>query len=378
MDLSVARDELLSMLKAAAKAMPNTASRPVTENCRIRAEDGAVRVAGTNLSQYVELQGPAMISRPGTACVDPDRLRAALKTTDVETVRLLLESEEEDGEEELVVRAGGTWWQFYIADPDMWTYEDEGPEEYPVSVSAIALQGAVDRVAYARAEEKGRYALNGLLVELMEGGGGRLTAADGAVLARTSLETESSAGEDRDFIVPAEAFELVLEGCTGSEIELAVRENTLYLRADGVRVNSQLVEGQFPNVDGVIPSEDDRTRVIVEAERLARAFRQAQVVTTESTRAVSWQLRGEGGKQSLFDAESPEIGESRVEMEYTSFEGDPSAIVAFNPAYMVDICDHAEEEEIALHVGGRRDPVLIRSGEHTTVVLSPIVQEEAE
>lgn len=377
MNFSIPTDELEDLLKTARKAMATASANPILENVRIEADrdSGRVTICATDISQYVRLSGPAQVSASGRVCVDPERVTRALRTTPADTVSMMLEETDED-DTEVVLRANGTWWELHGADPTDYPGPPDPPETYPIEVEAIALQGAVDRVSYATAEEKGRYALNGLLLEAFAGGGARLTAADGAIMARTRMAADTADAEDGDWIVPPQAFELALAGCTGNAVEMACTDSTIYLRAPGVQVSCQMVEGQFPDTDAVIPSEEGRQEVTVETDALDRAFRQAQVVTTEATRAVDWNIGGDDKSRHLFGAESSEVGSSRVELE-AEYAGE-SRQIAFNPDYVLAICQHAVAEEITLWIDDRRSPVLIDPGDDTTVVLSPIVREEAE
>jgi len=374
MQLSMQTDELIGLLKLAGKAQASSVSRPILEMVRIDAEEDTqtVYVAATDLEQYLRVEAQAQVSGSFSICVNPDRLRSALSTVTTDTVDLVLEKD--DDSTKVVLRSGDAWWELRTADADDFAPQTELPDDYEWAVRTITMQAALDRTVYATADEKGRYALNGVLMEISSEGELCVVGADGARLASYEGVCEDvNMTDNANMIAIPKGLQTAIDATTGPELQFARDEGTLHVAGDGVQLSTQLVEGQFPNWRGVLPDPDGTTEVTADREDLLQAFRQASVVTTDQTRAVEWEIRK---SESMFGADSPDVGSSHVSMDMTA-EGEPIT-VTLNPGYVLELLSAHESEEVSFYFQDRRSPILVVADESTTCALSPIVREDAE
>ena len=150
-----------------------------------------------------------------------------------------------------------------VAGCDAGEYPDINPPEERLAALPLAAS-LVNKVAYAVSSDQTRYTLNGVHVEA-GGAGLRMVATDGHRLARyqaASLPPGSVLDADGEEpvtgIVPAR---LLSEGVRlGSQLggtpTLELYEKSACVRVNGaVMLWADLIEGQYPAYEGVIPSE---------------------------------------------------------------------------------------------------------------------------
>ena len=97
-----------------------------------------------------------------------------------------------------------------------------------------------------------------------------------------------SFGRELRVIVPRKALEEVSRFAADSEektIDVAPLQNHLVFRKGRATLVTRLIEGQFPDYEGVVPKTFQR-RATVEHERLTRALRRVSLLSNEKTKPV--------------------------------------------------------------------------------------------
>ena len=254
MEITFDRSRMLKAVNTV-KSFADSSGLKVLQGTLLSAGQDHVRLTTTDLSLSCQVELDARTQEPGTALVPVRTLGTVLKTLPNSRV-----SFRKDGDD-VCLTAGSSEVRIAGVDPD------EYPEISPPQgrLAAVPLHASlVDKVAYAVSGDETRYTLGGVCIEVGSAGL-KMVATDGHRLARyaaPSLPPGSVLDADLEEpvigIVPAR---LLSEGVRlGSQLSsTAVLE--LYEKAACVRVNgsvllwADLVDGQYPEYEGVIPSE---------------------------------------------------------------------------------------------------------------------------
>jgi len=175
-----------------------------------------------------------------------------------------------------------------------------------------------------------------------------LVSTDGRRLAMAKGELSSAAKLDKDgskAIVPVKALTLIDKLIVDPEemVGVQMRENQIIFHSSDATLTSNLVEGQFPPYEDVIPKDTDKKMTAATADFLS-AIRRAALLTTEESKGVRMQF---GKKGLVLTSRSPEAGEATVNFA-CKFEGGDVEI-GFNPQFVVDAvlkALEAGEEEV--------------------------------
>ena len=308
-----------------------------------------------------------VVEKEGTVLLPPGRIVPILADTPDEQVTIT----EANGT--VVLTSGDSEVRIRGEDPADFTALSDLPDEGIVEVDPDVLKYMVRRTAFAVAPEKGRYALNGVLFVLGAENSIEMVAADGSRLALTKKKVSNPDNLQTRFIVPVRAVEqLARLGEYGDEpVRFAATDSELIAQNDVGRLVCQLMEGQFPNYQEVIPS-DSKVKVPLPVKELLSAVRRAHYMTTDDTRVVDFCF---APGQLTIRAESPDVGRAEIKLAI-EYDGE-EAKISFNPEYIEDMVSVVERDNVTLRFTDQRSPCVIKSGYNYTYVISPVVREEA-
>jgi len=343
MQLTINRNELLKALKLVGKAIPTRSALPVLRTFNLTAQSGMLRLAATNLETYIRQTVPANIIEPGALCIDV-LFAEYVSRVDDDEVTMCSEGKK------LTVRCGRNLARFPIIDAAEFP---AWPEKLTLlcSVNAGVVSQIVRRVLYAAATDESRPILTGVHVQQREKRL-RMTTADGFRLATASAFVSNEA--EFKAIIPAKAVALLSAFQTG---DLAIAQPSanetvqVLFYNDSLEILSQVVMGNFPEVQQVIPTTYD-TQVRVKREELLHTCRLLRVFSHVLKLDV-------GLEQMILTSEPGEAGDSRSVMD-VEMAGKPVRL-AVNVNFMIDALAALDAEFVLLQfIDAEKNPVVIR------------------
>lgn len=247
------------------------------------------------------------------------------------------------------------------------------PEAAAVRLPGSMVREMVRRTAFAAAREPGRFALHGIQITV-----GpkqlRMVATDGRRLAHVERDLPGGGPKEPITLLVGPKALLLLERALASgsqgDLELALIDRQLLVRAGGLLVTSRLIDGSFPAVEGVIPAEAPHP-LTVGVAALSAGLRRASLLTTRDALSVEMQI-GPDGMQLRSRAQ--ELGEAQVEVDIR-YDG-PALRVGFNPVYIQDalkVMDAAADVQLGLV--DAKSPARITDQEGYVYVVSPVSLE---
>jgi DNA polymerase-3 subunit beta len=242
----------------------------------------------------------------------------------------------------------------------------EGASELEVKLGK--LQEGIELTVFSAARESTRYALNGILWEVA-GKKLQLVATDGRRLAKATVSLEKAAKlPEGRVIVPAKTMALLDKIPQRDETTVSVRfvNNQIVLACETVVVSSNLVEGNFPKYEDIIP-KDYENKITLPTDAVLSAVRRAALLANEDSRGIRLAL----DKGSLiFTSRAPETGDAQVDMA-ADYNGEPMEI-GFNPQFLIDVLRVIETDTFELHLGQSDRPGLFKCGPNYLYIVMPV------
>lgn len=335
MKFTITRENLQQGLGAVAGSIPARTTLPVLSNILIEAEDGAVRMSGTDLDTAVSVRVPAEVAEPGAITAPAKKLQEIARelpgvveiSTQGDTISI--------ASERTRFKLNGLPRDEFPAFPrvdfaESWT------------LSGQELQRLISHVSFAASTEETRPILNGVLWQLGEGEM-RMVATNGHRLAKMTLPREGGGAAGADLIVHPKALQQVqrLFGA-GEQVQVARSENHIGFRGDSTQVFTRLIEGPYPNYEQVIPKDNDKA-MVAEKEALTRAVRRMAIVASDQTHRIRMSL---GGPMLRFSVETPDLGAANEELS-VEYDGDPLDI-GFNAQYLLELLRYMPTPEVRM------------------------------
>lgn len=239
------------------------------------------------------------------------------------------------------------------------------------------LAALIGRTLFAAARENSRYAINGVLMN-RDGKKLEMVATDGRRLALASATLANKGqGDAAHCIIPAKALSMVMKlmGDGEEPVHTAVTDTQAVFAMGDDPADSRavlatnLVEGAFPPYEDVIPKDQD-IKVGFDRDVLASAVRRAALLTNEESRGVRMSFNGTE-KQLRLSSRSPEMGEAKVDVGLSSYNGSDIEI-GFNPQFLTDALKIIPDAEVIIELKAANKPGLFRSGNDFVYVVMPV------
>ena len=363
------REALYHGFQRVGSVVSTSIQQPVYRNVKLHASEDGLWASATDLEVGLVLNVPEVqVEEGGVVLLPPTRISPILGATPDEQVAM----SEDDGA--VMIETGDGKFRILGEDPSDFPEIPQLPTEGAVEIDPEVLKYAIRRTVFSAADERGRYALNGVLFVVGKEDSIELVAADGARLAHVKKKVSNPEGIEAEFIVMKRGLELLAKLADyGKEpVRFAATENQFLAENDAGRMFCQLVEGQFPNYQEVIPPEG-KVRLQLPARDLLSAVRRAGFLTTEQARVVDFHF---GAGELRITAESADVGHAEVRLPI-EYEGD-AAVISFNPEFLEDMLGIVERDVVKMRFNDRRSPCVVKSGLDYTYVVSPVIREEAE
>jgi len=168
--------------------------------------------------------------------------------------------------------------------------------------------------------------------------------------------------------VPAKTMALLDKIGSHDKDTVAVKlvDNQILISCANVVISSNLVEGNFPKYEDIIPT-DYTKKLTLSTEATLSAVRRSALLTSEESRGIKLSI---AENSLVFSCRAPETGDAQVDMPI-DYKGEPIEI-GFNPQYLIDVLRVIKTPEFELELGQQDRPGLIKSGADFTYVLMPI------
>jgi len=340
------RDVLVDALATAQRATSTRATLPVLSGLRLSLTGNQLRLTGSDLDLTItteilvsgEVDGVAVL--PAKFAVDIVRSLEG-GAIDVET----------EGEEARISGGRSNFRLHTIPADEFPNLVD--PDGERVELKAADLAEGLKQVVRAASTDESRPILTGVLLAA-EGQGLRMVSTDSYRLAVRDLPGTTALREDQMVLVPSRALnELARALNDDSDVTLVLGERDASFQVGELHVTTRLIEGEFPNYRGLIPTTQPN-RLHVDRQALLDAVRRVRLMARENS-PVRLTMTTD-----LLElrAVTLDVGEASEQID-ASYQGD-ELTVAFNPEYLVDGLEVTPGEEISLETVDSLKPALLR------------------
>lgn len=367
MELKIPVSELAKALHRVQGIVEKKTTMPILANVLLEARDKAtLRISATNLELGLTSTYPAEVAEPGSITLAGKALYDIVRSLPDATLSLK--------------RAANNWVELncgkvsykvvgMAADgfPALPRFEDV--ELFPIE--ARVFKEMIDKTIYSVSMDETRYNLTGVYCEpIKDPPGLRMVSTDGHRLSVIERPMGKAPPMKKGVIIPrkgvVELRRLLEEGEGGGRLGFV--ENSAVFERDGLTLTMQLLEGQFPDYQQVIPSSFNR-RITVPRQKLADALKRTSLLSPDKAQGVRLELSP--GVLAL-SANNPDLGEAREELEI-DYDGEPLKI-GFNFRYVADVLSVLEVEKVELQLTDPLSPgvILPSGGEGYRAIVMPM------
>jgi len=367
MNISLAKNDLISALQIVSKGLSTKPQTPILSGIYMTAKEGQLELQTTNYELGFILTIPAEIHNTGTAVLPGKYLTEFARKLPAEEVSI--DTDSSDGL--AVIQSGAarfTLRTMEISDFPI-LHRMDGTLHFTIKDRTLARLVKKSAFACLREEQRDRRPIfTGCQLEV-EGKEVTFAATNVHRLAVKSEQLEEDAGQIR-VIIPAKFLEEVTRTISSevpADIHVTCSYNQVSMSSGSIYMTARLIEGTFPDYRRVIPREENiRTKVTLDAASFASAVDRASLIA----RTDQYNIVKLSFAQGLMriSSNSPEIGEAEetIPAEVT---GD-DVTIAFNASYLMDALKSLDSDTCILSLQGSNEQ---------GVNLSPMtIREEAD
>lgn len=361
MKINIDTKELKGAFSTLLSVAPSRSPKPILSNLRLQHKKGKFTLEATDLEVWARCAWSGKSDEPVDLLLPAASVGGLLKEIDDETLAI---EEKEKGIEISTRDTKSRVPKIPAAEFPAWPdLQKEGSFQIP----APKLVEALRRVDFAAAQEKTRYALNGVLASL-SGKSVEWVATDGRRLALTrSAAAASVSGEGKAILGLKSVATLErIFAETGQAVDVSFDKRSFRAASDDLEVLGRLVEGAYPDYKAVIPKGLPEKMTVKRAD-LEKAVRKAALMTTAGSGSVGWRL-AEGGVE--VSGQSPEEGEIKVSVKAQYAGGGFS--IRFNPRFLLDAFRAAAVEDLEIDLKDPASPAILKLGEGSIYVVLPV------
>jgi DNA polymerase-3 subunit beta len=359
MKVTVLQESLARGLSIVSRAVSPRSTLPVLSNVLVASDEGRLRLSATNLELGITCWIGARIEEEGSTTVPARTIVDLVGTLPQEQVSLSLAA----ATQTLNVRCGASNTDIKCIDAQEFPPLPVPDMEGAILLNIADFKDMISQVAFAASVDEARPVLMGVLVAV-EGETITMAAADGFRLSVRKGTLSQPAIQPVTAIIPARALsELARVASDGNETISMVMpkgRGQVIFRMKEVEVVSQLIDGNFPDYQQIIP-RSYKSRTILSTPALLKACKQAEIFAREGSNVARLDIKSAGDLEPgavEISAQSEETGSNETIVAAT-IEG-VGLLIAFNVKYMREVLEVIKSPNVALETSAANAPGVIR------------------
>jgi DNA polymerase-3 subunit beta len=352
--ISLDRELLLAQLQTVTRVASTRSAIPALSGVQLVAADATCDLRATDTDVSLRVPVAADVVREGTVVLPARLLLDVVRSLPAKTVSLELRSAQQDVE---LVSGSATFNIRTLRAEEFPPFPEPDPST-SIELPADAFVETAVKVSGSASRDETRPVLTGIQVSA-SGSEVRMVATDSYRLSVKETRLEHPLAAAFEANIPARALQELARIAAHSETEtiaVSVMQNQILFVLGDVVLSSRLIDGQFPNYRQLLP-ETFEHQVRVSGPELRDVVRRMSLLAQKN---APLRLAFADGELTV-SAQTPDIGEAR-EMLPVPFSGEPLEI-GFNPEFLRDGLDAAEDGDVILKLINPLRPGLIESAD---------------
>ena len=354
MEIRTRREDFLNALSRIQGTVERRNTMPILANVLIETHANRVRVTATDLEVGVRASLGGEIVTSGRVTVDARKLYEIVRELSEEMIEL-----KRLDNDRVEIQSGKSVFKMVGLDAQEFPVFAENAESDRKECPAQVLKEMIDKTIFSISSDETRSNLNGALLHESGKSSVRMVTTDGHRLSLVQRDI-GPFGLEKGVIIPRKGLaELrrLLEDPADEAVSLGFSGNMVFVWTGDVEMSIRLIDGEFPDYDKVIPS-DNTGEAIVAQHSLYRALRRVSLLSSDRYRGVRVELQD--GSMAI-SANNPDLGEAAEELE-VEYKGQQLAI-GYNAQYLLEILGVLErEDQIGMALKDDQSPTLLKRG----------------
>jgi DNA polymerase-3 subunit beta len=238
--------------------------------------------------------------------------------------------------------------------------------EEVIEMSCPVLCEGISQVVYFATVNQARPELSGIFFSFQKNGL-KLTATDSFRLAEKKLSFSKNPNKEISFILPQKAAKEIVNILSENKgkVKMYASQNQVLFEYPmteidhpEIQVISRLIEGEYPDYQGIIPQKHEY-QLVVEKEELINQIKTASLF---SGRSNEIKIKVDNQKKGIeILSQNPDLGENKsfipVKMNKA---GNKEIEISFNYKFLTDGLNNIKSKNVIFELNGEEGPALLK------------------
>lgn len=332
------RNLILKEISIAQDIISTRNTLSILSNVLIEAKENILTIRATDLKVGFETTIAVEVDIPGRTTVFCDKFLGILRSLPEDTIEFELQDQRLDIRP-LLKKID---FQLKCIEVDKFPELKDVVQDQYFEIPQKDLIDMINQTIFAVSDDETRYFMNGVYLENLDGSI-IMVATDGRRLSFISRKIGEKVSDFEGVIIPPKILNLLRRLCPGEgNLYIAVSDKNIFVKFGAVKLSSNLIEGQFPKYDRVIPESQD-FELVVKKEELLNALSRVSLLVEQKSRRIFMTVNE---NNLLLHSEESEIGIAREEIA-CKYEG-PEISLALNYVFLIEPLRVIDEELISI------------------------------
>lgn len=343
MKFVISSSSLLSSLSTASKVISNKNTLPILDYFLFDVKTDGLHVTASDLETTI------------TSVIAPESVES--EGVIAAPVKLLIDSLKEFSEQPLTFEADETTWEIKIswktgsiALPGMsgMSYPAVQPladDAREIEIDADTLLGGINKTIFATADDELRPVMNGVFIDITPAQY-IFVATDAHKLVKYTVEQEGG-DVTASFILPKKPANLLRTMLLREDdaVKVAFDDKNVKFSLSNSTLICRLIEGNYPNYNAVIPTNNPN-KVIVDRIELLNGIKRVAVCSNQATNLIKFEI---GDNRINLTAQDLDFSYSANENLSCSYEGSPVTI-GFKSTFLIEILSNLDTPSVIIEL----------------------------
>ncbi len=344
MKFVVSSTELLGHLQGISKVISTKNTLPILDNFLFKLEGTDLEITASDLESTLitrmsldNTDGDGSIAIPARILLDTLKEFSEQPLTfdiNLETLAIVISSEK--GKFSIVGQNG-------VDFPVLPSIKED--KKVAINIEADLLLSGINKTVFATADDELRPVMGGIFVEADTD---KITfvASDAHKLVRYQ-RSDAHSEEAASFILPKKPASLMKNILPKEDGQVALEfdDKNAFFTLSEYKVVCRLVEGNYPNYNSVIPSNNPR-KLTIDRIELLNTLKRVSVFSNQASNLVKLELTGNQMRVSAQDIDFSISAYERLNCEY---EGDDMEI-GFKSVFLLEILSNIESSDVVIEL----------------------------
>jgi DNA polymerase-3 subunit beta len=362
MEFTIDRETFLEGIQKTLGIVEKQTATPILQNLLIKTMDGnaGIEILASNREIGIRTNYDASVIKPGELTIPAKKLNEIVRELQGESIHLVTKGKNAAvlTSNKAICKINGLEASDFpeIINPD-------GLES--LSISPALLCDMLHKAFYAVSKDESRRHMAGIFFQKTGDDDKisiRMAATDGhrLAIARADRSESDIPIPEKGVIIPRKGAAEIRKISEGIEddVRIGFAQGACIVEAGRATLRVNLIDSAYPDIQRVIPDEtaEGILRIIVVRDALLHSLRRMAVY------GDSCALDIHSGAIHL-QAQDPDIGEIKDEIEIETPAADEKRIIKFNVRYLIDAIDAVSDEKVVLNIPSGFGGCLIRGSE---------------